>query len=124
MFDLFIFEFIEPEFMFEFIEPEFMFIEPEFIFEFIELEFIFIEFMFIELEFVFVVVLVLVLALVLVPDSQAIPNAPKAKTAERAKVFFIVFLYLLSSSKIKFISETVFKTVLFHNTLFMEHWSI
>ena len=108
-------EFIEPEFIgrLEFIEPEFIgrleFIEPEFIEpEFIEPEFIepeFIEPEFIEPEFIiFEFIRLPLLALLLAVSPQAIPNALIANTAERAKVFFIIFLILLSSSKIKFIT--------------------
>jgi len=80
--------FIEPEFIEpEFIEPEF--IEPEFIEpEFIELEFIIIVFEFIIFEFI-----LLALVLVLAASPQAIPNALIANTAERAKVFFILFKF-------------------------------
>ena len=75
-------EFIEPEF----IEPEF--IEPEFIEpEFIEPEFIEPEFIVVIFEFI------LFALLVLAASPQAIPNALTAKTAERAKVFFILFIY-------------------------------
>ncbi len=114
---LFIFEFIEPEFIFEFIEPEFIFefIEPEFIFEFIIFEFIIFE---------FILFILLTLTLVFVPGSQAIPNAPKIKTAERAKVFFIIFSILLSSSKIKFIFANCFFKQPCSKHFFKEHWSI
>jgi len=91
-------EFIEPEFIEpEFIEPEFIepeFIEPEFIEpEFIEPEFIEPEFIIIVFEFIILEFILLALVLVLAASPQAIPNALIANTAERAKVFFILFKF-------------------------------
>lgn len=51
--------------------------------------FMFVEFMF-EFIIMFVFLLALLLALLAVPGSQAMLIAPKANTAERAKVFFIL----------------------------------
>jgi hypothetical protein len=68
-----------------------------------------VEFM---VEFVveFIGLLALAFPLVLPPVvSQAIPIAPKANTAERAKVFFIIFNILLSSSKLIIICQLFFK---------------
>ncbi len=89
-----IFEFIS--FMFEFtVDVDmFEFIIGVDIFEFIIAMFVF-KFLF---TFVFAV------------SVQAMPNAPIAKTAESAKVFFIIIYSLLSSSKIKFILVGYFKS--------------
>ena len=62
--------------------------------------------------FVFIILLALLLLLVVVVSPQAIPSALNAKIPERAKVFFISFLILLSSSKIIFLfCNRVFGTV-------------
>lgn len=59
---------------------------------------------------VFVLLLLLVFVFVASP-GQAAPKMPKAKTAERAKVFFICIYILLSSSKINYICNCFYTAV-------------
>ncbi len=58
------------------------------------------------------------------PAHKPYPMHLKLKLLKELKSFSLYFLYLLSSSKIKFISATVFSNSRVPNTLFMEHWSI
>jgi len=87
---------------------------------------------------VFVVVLVVVvfvfdailfvLGAVFVSPPQAIPKALKAKSVESAITFFILKVFLLSSSKIKLrvylYRDRSLKKRPCPNPLFLEHWTI